>query len=404
MTQILGQPCEFQVSAGSGTSWLSWDSQLTCSPSAHHHPASLEELQSAIASSPSVRVCANLSHSYSPIATADGARQGASVSLDRLCLVTVDQEQGTVTAEAGATVSSIHIALERVGRALPFTTALAAETIGGCVAAGTHGVGRRYGLLASLVISGTLVLPDGSIVTGTATAEPLVRASRVGLGLLGVWYSLTLRTVPAFQLVKRVTMIDAAATFFAERVSETLLEATDSVQWFVYPATSSAKTYTRSIATAADAAALPRCWNEAGTGATTAAVSCDAGYRSTSYPAAQWAEWGKQTESEYFLPQATAIDVAKAFIESVAEEDKGRFFLFGRYVAAGDHLLGPNQVDSVALTFVVPHDETNRGGNDERFNALHAPFEVGHASLPNLILWRLVCFWFWVSWRLAGTE
>ena len=30
-----------------------------------------------------------------------------------MCLVTVDQEQGTVMAEAGATVSSIHIALER---------------------------------------------------------------------------------------------------------------------------------------------------------------------------------------------------------------------------------------------------------------------------------------------------
>ena len=80
--------------------WQSWDRQLTCTPSAHFHPASLAELQSTIAACPIVRVCAKASHSYSPVATPDEA--GASVSLDRLCLVTVDEEQGTVTAEAWA--------------------------------------------------------------------------------------------------------------------------------------------------------------------------------------------------------------------------------------------------------------------------------------------------------------
>ena len=235
--------------------WQSWDLQLTCTPTAHHHPTSLDELRSVVASSRSVRVCANTSHSYSPIATADEPRRhplpsdtlpdppsaGASLSLDQLCRITVNQDEGTVTAEAGATVSSIHVALERAGRALPFTTALAAETIGGCVAAGTHGVGRRYGLLASLVTSGALVLPDGSVVTGTVAGERLIHASLVGLGLLGVWYSLTLRTVPAFQLIKRVTMIDNVETFYTERISEKVLQDTDSVQWFIYPATGSAK-------------------------------------------------------------------------------------------------------------------------------------------------------------------
>lgn len=66
----------------------------------------------------------------------------------------------------------------------------------------------------------------------------------------------------------------------------------------------------------------------------------------------------------FLLRQACCFGVQRSLIkqrcviESVAEEDKARFFLFGRYVAAGSHLLGPNQEASLALTFVVPHDET----------------------------------------------
>ena len=58
------------------------------------------------------------------------------------------------------------------------------------------------------------------------------------------------------------------------------------MQWFVYPATNSAKTYTRHAATAEDAAALPRIWNAEGTAASSV-DGCDAGYRATSYPARQ---------------------------------------------------------------------------------------------------------------------
>lgn len=78
------------------------------------------------------------------------------------------------------------------------------------------------------------------------------------------------------------------------------------------------KTYTRSIATAAQEDPLPRTWNQEGTGSTAHELSCDAGYRATSYPAEQWLEWGKQTEAEYFLPEAGAIDVAKDFIGALS--------------------------------------------------------------------------------------
>ena len=311
---------------------------------------------------------------------ADG---GASVSLDRMCAIVVNLERDKVTVEAGATVSSIHIALERVGRALSHTTALTTtalttETIGGCVAAGTHSIGRGYGLLASLVVSGTLVLPDGSVKTGTVADDPLIRASLVGLGLLGVWHSITLRTVPLFHLKKEIKMIASADTFYDTRVSEELLSGADSVQWFVYPATNSAKIVTRHAATPEDTASLPGSWNGEGTAASTHTVSCDVGYRAVAYPCGTFdgrpeGPW-RQTESEFFLPAATAIDVAKAFIDGSSEEDRACFFVFGRYVAAGDHLLGPNQVDSVALTCVVPHIEEKP--DDPRFKALQDPFEA----------------------------
>ena len=83
-------------------------------------------------------------------------------------------------------------------------------------------------------------------------------------------------------------------------------------------------------------------------------MSCDAGYRATSYPAEQWAEWGTQTESEYFLPQATAINVAREFLDGVYVAFSVRFSLVLHTC------LGPGALGASCWLRSAPYRERSR--------------------------------------------
>jgi xylitol oxidase len=104
---------------------------------------------------------------------------------------------------AGISYGRLAEALAAHGRALPNFASLPHLSVGGAVATATHGSGARNPSLASAVRSLELVLADGSMRTlqrGDADFDGAV----VSLGALGIVTSLTLETVPAFDLCQEV--------------------------------------------------------------------------------------------------------------------------------------------------------------------------------------------------------
>lgn len=113
-------------------------------------------------------------HNWSPILLPDGADVSRVVLVDttaHLSAVTVGT--GTVTAQAGATVDALTLALEQAGYGLLECTAPGDLTIGGVLAIGGHGSGvpaagetrpsgGSYGSLSNLVLSLTAVVWDAA--------------------------------------------------------------------------------------------------------------------------------------------------------------------------------------------------------------------------------------------------
>jgi L-gulonolactone oxidase len=146
-----------------------------------------------------------------------------------------DQGSGTVTVQAGITITKLSRELARRGLALENVGDIGYQTIAGAISTGTHGTGLRFGGLATQVIGLELVTGDGTVVACSPGENPeILAAARVGLGALGLISTLTLRCVPAFNLraVEEPLRLDHVLA----RVDE-LVEANDHFEFFWVPHT-----------------------------------------------------------------------------------------------------------------------------------------------------------------------
>jgi xylitol oxidase len=112
---------------------------------------------------------------------------------------TIDREQRTVTAGAGANYGEVAAFVHGEGWALLNMPSLPHVSIGGAVATGTHGSGDQLGNLATAVAGLEMVTATGDLVTmrrGEAGFDGMV----VALGALGVVTRITLDIQPAFEL------------------------------------------------------------------------------------------------------------------------------------------------------------------------------------------------------------
>ena len=96
---------------------------------------------------------------------------------------------------AGATaLEEVYAVLSREGRMLPSSPGvIAAQTLGGALATGTHGQGLGQSTIADAALSIRMVLADGSIAEFDRD-HPWFGAVQLGLGSLGVITQVTLRT------------------------------------------------------------------------------------------------------------------------------------------------------------------------------------------------------------------
>ena len=165
-----------------------------------HRPRSVDELATIVASAQRVGTLGSR-HSFTDIADAPA---GDLVALDQMPRrFEVAPDRSTVTVSAHLTYAELAQRLEPQGLAVHNLASLPHITIAGAVATGTHGSGDRNGNLATSVVGLDILRSDGDIVT-IRQADPDFDGSVVSVGALGTVISVTLATVPAFEVHQHV--------------------------------------------------------------------------------------------------------------------------------------------------------------------------------------------------------
>jgi L-gulonolactone oxidase len=337
--------------------WTNWARSHHCAPARLLRPGSRAEVAAAVASAGEVRV-AGSGHSF----TGAPLTGDTLLLLDRLDRVLdADPASGLVRVEAGITLANLTRALDGVGLALPNLGDIAAQTLGGALATGTHGTGLRHPNLSAQVEEVELVLAGGEERTVSGADGDLLRAARIGLGTLGAVVAVTLRCVPAFALhgVDRPEPLEGVLADLQQRA-----ERHEHFEFWTFAHTSTALTRTNTR-TEAPPAPPPRLREWAGEVLVDNAgleLVCRAGRR---FPAAIPAlsrfaarsatrrervdrsfrvfaspRFVRFTEMEYALPRERAADAVRA-VKAILERHPVSFPLELRFAAGDDALLSP---------------------------------------------------------------
>jgi L-gulono-1,4-lactone dehydrogenase len=182
--------------------WVNWAGDQGCRPSRIVRPRSREELAEAISEAAvagKVRV-AGSGHSFTEAALTEGTMlqvEALSGVLD------ADPGTGLVKVGGGTVLADLNEELARLGLAMENLGDIDRQTIAGAISTGTHGTGARLRNISAQVEGVELVLGDGTVRHLNAATDPgLLRAARVGVGALGAISAVTLRCVPAFNLLR----------------------------------------------------------------------------------------------------------------------------------------------------------------------------------------------------------
>jgi FAD-linked oxidoreductase len=171
-------------------------------------------------------------HSFTSAAMTDGTL----VSLDRMRgLVSVDAERGEARVRAGTRLADLSEMLDAHGLALPNLGDINVQSVAGAVSTATHGTGREFGNLSTMVVGLELVDGSGAIVrAGNGRNLDVLNAARVGVGAMGVLTEVTVRCVPSFNLHARETvepLVDILADF------EGFTRSADHAEFYWFPGT-----------------------------------------------------------------------------------------------------------------------------------------------------------------------
>jgi L-gulonolactone oxidase len=229
--------------APSAQSWRNWAGDQTCEPAAIERPRSREELAAAVREAAgggrTVHV-AGSGHSFTEAAMTDDVMVRIE-ALNRV--LDANPDSGLVKVEAGIVLAELNERLYELGMAMENLGDIDRQTLAGAISTATHGTGANLRNISAQVEAMEIVTADGELRALSATGTPdELLAARVGLGALGAIYSVTLRTVPAFNLHRQDTPRPLSEVL--ERFDE-LAERNDHFEFFVFPYTETALTIER---------------------------------------------------------------------------------------------------------------------------------------------------------------
>jgi xylitol oxidase len=163
-------------------------------------PASVEQVQQAVNSVPSLRALGTR-HSFNGIADSTVAQ----ISTLGLRDFKLDPTAKTVTVGAGLKYGDLAVQLDKAGFALANMASLPHISVGGSIATATHGSGLRNGNLATAVRAIEFVAADGSLHTLRRDADSdAFQGAVVGLGSVGVVTNVTLDVEPTYDMTQIV--------------------------------------------------------------------------------------------------------------------------------------------------------------------------------------------------------
>ena len=171
-------------------------------------PNSLEELQLV------VKHCHDHNQPMRPLGSALSPNGIAFSNLGMVSMANMDQlqeldlENMTVTVQAGARVSQVVDELRKYNLTLPNLASIAEQQMGGFISVGAHGTGAAIAPVDEYVTSLTIVTP--ALGTMTLTDGEWFQLAKVGLGCLGVVAEVTMKVVPAHNLVEHTACLTRA--------------------------------------------------------------------------------------------------------------------------------------------------------------------------------------------------
>ena len=223
--------------------WTNWAGSQSCTPRDLFRPAGRRQLVEAVTEAAAAGrqiTAVGSGHSFSAAALSD------DLLIDIAALtgvLSVDRDSGLVKVAAGTVLSRLNRELDRLGLAMPNLGDIDVQTIAGAIATGTHGTGAALPNISAQIAAIEILTADGRIREFTEAEEPdLLRAARVAVGSLGVIVSVTLKTVPAFDL-HRVDQPAPLETVLGD--FDRLAADNEHFEFFVFPYTEKALTITR---------------------------------------------------------------------------------------------------------------------------------------------------------------
>lgn len=122
------------------------------------------------------------------------------VNLDEI--IHVDEKKMTVTVQAGSRVGQVVDELRKHGLTLPNLASIAEQQMGGFISVGAHGTGAKITPVDDFVTSLKMVTPAHGTITLSPKDGERFQMAKVGLGCLGVVSEVTMRCIPAHNLVE----------------------------------------------------------------------------------------------------------------------------------------------------------------------------------------------------------
>jgi len=189
--------------------FVNWAGTVRATPRGWHLPMDEDDIavgvREAVRAGQRVRVV-GAGHSWSAIAAPDDG--AIAMSLDAWeGIEAVDGDR--VRVRGGTRLWRLNALLAERGLALPIVGSIAAQSIAGAIATGTHGSSLVHGNLASGVTALRIVDGRGRVIELDEHDDRLDGA-RVHLGALGVITQVTLRVVPAFTLAESIEHVPIA--------------------------------------------------------------------------------------------------------------------------------------------------------------------------------------------------
>jgi alditol oxidase len=177
-----------------------WAGNIEYSTGQLYKPATVEEVQQIVKSSPKLRAL-GARHSFNRIADSTAAQ----ISLEHLNTMQIDEKAHTVTVGAGVKYGQLAPYIDQHGFAVPNLASLPHVTVIGATATATHGSGIKNGNLSTSASGLEIVTADGNKVSlSRAKDGEQFSGMVVNLGAFGIVTSITLDLVPSFQVAQTV--------------------------------------------------------------------------------------------------------------------------------------------------------------------------------------------------------